>query len=166
MEYILTKYGKGKLSIPVDADNYPDYLYYFHFANGYFLPALGRYRVVLAAGIPSDDANAKFARRGFEQSLQIVEDRVSKHTWLAGDEFTAADIMNIFCLTTWRLFFPFSLEKYSGILAYLKRIGEREGYRRAMEKGDPGFTPLLGAEKPEPFGKWGRFQGQEISENS
>jgi len=28
-------------------------------------------------------------------------------------------------------------------------VGEREAYSTAMEKGDPGFTPLLGAEAPE-----------------
>ena len=28
-------------------------------------------------------------------------------------------------------------------------MGEREAYRTAMEKRDPGFMPLLGAEAPE-----------------
>jgi hypothetical protein len=29
------------------------------------------------------------------------------------------------------------------VLTYLRRIGEREGYRTAMRKGDPGMAPLL-----------------------
>jgi glutathione S-transferase len=148
-EYILTKYGNGKLSIPPSAENYPDYLYYLHFGNGYFQPALGRYGVVVRSGLSSDNLAAKFAKRSFDQSLEIIEARVSKFTWLAGDEFTVADIMNVFSLTTMRLFFPYSLEGYNGIISYLQRVSERDGYKKAMAKGDPGFTPLLGAEKPE-----------------
>jgi len=32
---------------------------------------------------------------------------------------------------------------YANALAYLQRIGARDGYRRAMERGDPGMTPML-----------------------
>jgi len=46
-------------------------------------------------------------------------------------------------LTTMRLFVPVVLAPYPAILAYLQRIGSREGYRREMEKGDPGFSPML-----------------------
>jgi glutathione S-transferase len=36
-----------------------------------------------------------------------------------------------------------SLEGYPRIAAYLKRIGERPAYRRAMEKCEPGMEPKL-----------------------
>jgi glutathione S-transferase len=77
---------------------------------------------------------------------------LSNNTWLAGDEFTAADIMIVFSLTTMRRYFPYSLEEYPATVAFLKRVSEREGYQRAMSKGDPGFTPLIGAGKPERVG--------------
>jgi glutathione S-transferase len=32
---------------------------------------------------------------------------------------------------------------YPGILAYLQRIGGREAYRRAMQKGGLGLQPML-----------------------
>lgn len=148
MEYILTKYGQGKLTIPSTAENYPDYLYFFHFANGYFQPALLRYGPTLRSGAAQSDLGATFAKRSFEQSLQIINDRVSKHQWLAGDEFTAADVMCVCTLTTMRLFFPYSLEEYGGIVRYLQRIGDRSAFQTAMEKSDPGFKRPLGAEKP------------------
>ncbi|GIK02009.1 hypothetical protein Aspvir_006052 [Aspergillus viridinutans] len=147
-EYILTKYGNGKLTIPPTADNYADYLYFLHFANGYFQPALVGYSTVLRSGISRDDPSARFARRNFEQALKILDDRLSKNTWLAGEEFTAADVMNVFTLTTARLFFPYSLAGYEGILGYLQRINQREAYQIAMAKGDPGLIPLVSAEKP------------------
>ena len=55
----------------------------------------------------------------------------------------AADIMLVFGLTTMRVFVPRDLAPFPNIRAYLQRIGERPAYRRAMEKGDPGFAPLL-----------------------
>ena len=150
-EYILTKYGNGMLSVSPSADNYPDYLYYLHFANGYFQPAVLRYGIVIRSGVSPEDMSAKFSKRGFDQSLQIIEDRVSQHPWLAGDDFTAADIMVVVSLTTMRLFVPYSLEGYGAILAYLKRVSERDGYQRAMQKGDPGWEPIVGPEKPNSF---------------
>ena len=62
---------------------------------------------------------------------------------LAGKEFTSADIMIGFSLTTMRYFMPYDLARCPNIVRYLARIAQRPAYRRAMEKGDPGFTPML-----------------------
>ena len=48
-----------------------------------------------------------------------------------------------FSLTTMRYFLPYDYARLPGLRAYLKRIGARPAYRRAMEKGDPGMTLLL-----------------------
>jgi glutathione S-transferase len=85
------------------------------------------------------------------KSLGMLEERLKGNAWLAGEEFTAADIMCVCSLTTLRLFAPFELGDYPKILAYLKKIGEREGYKKAMAKGDPDLKPLLGPEAPEPL---------------
>jgi glutathione S-transferase len=42
-----------------------------------------------------------------------------------------------------RLFLPVDLSPYPAILSYLRRIGARDAYRRAMRKGDPDMAPLL-----------------------
>ena len=62
---------------------------------------------------------------------------------MIGPELTAADIMMVFTLTTMRMFEARDLAAYPHIRRYLKRVGERPAYRRAMAKGDPGMTPLL-----------------------
>lgn len=93
----------------------------------------------------SENLSAFFAKRNFEQALDVLNERVKTSTWLAGEEFTAADIMNVFVLTTARLFLPYSLEGYDAIIAYLERATTRETYIRAMEKGDPGFKSVAGA---------------------
>lgn len=94
---------------------------------------------------------AQAVKRTREKMLKMLDDRLKENAWLAGDEFTAADVMVVFSLSTMRLFIPYELTGYDGILAYLKRVGERPGYKRAMEKGDPGFVPVFGAEAPAPM---------------
>jgi glutathione S-transferase len=78
-----------------------------------------------------------------ERALGLVEARLGEAPFLAGAEFTAADIMTVFSLTTMRYFLPLDLTPYPRILAYLNRIAQREAYQQAMRKGDPGMALLL-----------------------
>ena len=34
LEYLMARYGGGRLSVRSDQANFPDYLFWFHFANG------------------------------------------------------------------------------------------------------------------------------------
>jgi glutathione S-transferase len=79
-----------------------------------------------------------------ELLFAMVEQRLGAVPYLAGAALTAADIMSVFSLSTMRLFRPVDLAPYPNIRAYLQRVGARPAYQRAMAKGDPGFTPLLG----------------------
>ena len=83
-----------------------------------------------------------FLSFGFQSHVNW-ESRLGEAPYFAGSEFTAADIMTVFSLTTMRTFVPVDLGPYPNVLAYLRRIGGREGYRRAMQKGDPEMAPLL-----------------------
>jgi glutathione S-transferase len=78
-----------------------------------------------------------------DNAFNLVEARTKNATYLAGDEFSAADIMLVFSLTTMRYFLPYDLAGLPNIRGYLARIGSRDAYRRAMAKGDPGMAPLL-----------------------
>ncbi|WP_211252827.1 glutathione S-transferase family protein [Acidiphilium rubrum] len=55
-EYIIDKYGGGRLRLGPDDADYAAYLYWFHFANGNLQPVMGRAmmvgRVTLAADHP------------------------------------------------------------------------------------------------------------------
>lgn len=134
-----------------DQPNYADYLYWFHASNGYIQPSVGECAIAERGGVPAENSVARFVKRRRETSLKMLDERLKGNAWLAGDDFTAADVMVVPTLSTMRLFFPFELTGYyDGILAYLKRVGERPGYKRAIEKGeDPEFTPILGAKAPE-----------------
>jgi glutathione S-transferase len=113
------------------------------------LPGISRNMTFSFTGLPPSHPIGVRLEAVAQKLLQLLEDRVAQSTWLADEEFTAADLLSVFGVTTMRLFWLFGLEKYPAILAWLKRVSEREAYRTAMEKRDPGFTPLLGAEAPE-----------------
>jgi glutathione S-transferase len=143
VEYILARHGAGKLSVGPDAPEFADYLHWFHFANGTLQLAMSRCFFLRRLNLPADNPVGLGAEGRLERALRYVEDRLRAAPYFAGSAFTAADVMMVFSLTTMRSFVPVKLEPYPAILAYLQRIGSREGYRRAMEKGDPGFTPML-----------------------
>lgn len=143
VEYIIEKYGSGRLRLPPSHPDYAAGLYWFHFPNGNLQPTLMRFMTLSRVKLPADHPALASAQERLDRVLTLIENRLGEVPYLAGSEFTAADIMNLFSLTTMRLFQPLDLSAYPHILAYLQRIGERPAYRRAMAKGDPDLTPLL-----------------------
>jgi glutathione S-transferase len=143
VEYVIVKHGDERLKPGPDHPDYAPFLYWFHFANGNLQPVMGRLMLMSRARLASDHPALGMARGRVERAVAQVEARLGQAPWLAGAEFTAADIMTVFSLTTMRLFQPLDLAPYPNIRAYLQRIGERPAYRRAMQKGDPDLTPML-----------------------
>jgi glutathione S-transferase len=143
VEYILAKYGDGRLVIAPEAPEFADYLHWFHFANGTLQLAMSRCLYLRRLNLPAENPILLAAEGRRERAFRYVNERLNAVPYLAGDVFTAADIMTVFSLTTMRTFVPVELAPYSGILAYLQRIGGRKAYRRAIDKGDPGLPPML-----------------------
>ena len=150
VDYLIQTRGGERLTVARDQPGFADYLYWFHFANGNLQPVVGRMMVLKRLATPADNPVLKAMQGRLTLVLDLVEARLGTVPHLAGEQFTAADIMSVFTLTTMRLFSPYDLTPYPAILAYLQRIGARPAYRRAMAKGDPDLTPLLTAENP-PF---------------
>jgi glutathione S-transferase len=142
VDYILARYAKGRLVVGPDASNFADYLYWLHFANGFFVPAAMMALVAVRLAGDNKQSAQMFAGR---QSLSyaLSEARLEKVPYFAGPEFTAADVMMVFSLTTMRAVSGGSLTERPNIRSYLKRIGARPAYQRAMKRGDPGVQPAL-----------------------
>jgi len=96
---------------------------------------------MIGEGATAEVLNALRARS--DRAVDMIENRLNLVPYLAGAEFTAADIMMLFPLTTMRVFQPRDLTPFPAIRAYLRRIGSRPAFQRATAKADPGFTPLL-----------------------
>ncbi|HKY90774.1 MAG TPA: glutathione S-transferase [Nevskiaceae bacterium] len=145
IEYINNKYGQGRLALKPDHPNYADYVFWFHFANGSMMPNMMMGLIATLsganpAGNPIMESLLERSKKGFA----LMEARLAKVPYFAGDTFTAADVIMLFPLTTMRAFAPIDLSAYPSIRAYLKRIGERPAYLRAMKKGDPDLPLNLG----------------------
>jgi glutathione S-transferase len=143
MEYIIHTYGAGRLAVPPGAANYPDYLFWFHYANGGFMPSQMSVMIARILGVVHGDPRGSWVGARGENAWAMVEKRLGEAPHLAGPDFTAADIMMGFCLTTMRAFVPRDLSGSPNILAYLQRIAARPAYQRAMAKGDPGMALML-----------------------
>ena len=143
VDYILAKYGDGRLVLGPDHPDFAQYLYWLHFANGNLQPTLGRNMVLRRLNLAADNPTLLATRGRLDLVLNLVEARLGQADYLAGPVFTAADIMTVFSLTTMRIFFPIDLAPYPHVRAYLRRIGDRAAYRSAMHKGDPGMEPML-----------------------
>ena len=143
VEFILARYGRGRLRYGPDHPDFAPYLYWFHFANGNLQPVMGRSMIVGRCGLAPDHPVHTSVQERLDKVLALIEARLAQNDYLAGSEFTAADIMSVFSLTTMRRFHPVDLAPYSRVLAYFQRIGGRPAYQRAMAKSDPDLTPLL-----------------------
>lgn len=142
IEYIISRYGSGRLSIGPDQANFADYLYWFHFANGSFMPS-AMIDLVLQLTATEDTDTTRALRARCDNAYNLVEQRLGATDYFAGSEFTAADIIMLFPLTTMRLFAPRDISSCSNIRAYLQQIAARPAYQRAMNKADPDLTPVL-----------------------
>ena len=143
VEYILAKHGDGRLTLLPDHPDFARYLYWLHFANGTLQPVMGRNMILGRLSLAADNPVLVSTRGRLERALGLVAERLGEAEYLAGSEFTAADIMNVFTLTTMRYFTPVDLAPFPSILAYLQRIAQRPAYQRAMAKGDPDMPLLL-----------------------
>jgi len=143
IEYIVAKYGKGRLARHPGHNEYANYLYWFHYANASFQALLHRTLVARRLEPAADHRVLKDLQGRLDRALEFLNERLGEVNYLAGNELTAADIMIVFSFTTMRSFTPYNIKQYPNILAYLRRIGAREAYQRAMRKGDPGMAPML-----------------------
>ena len=143
VEYIIAKHGGGRLALTATHPDFANYLYWFHYANANLQAQMGRNMVLRRLDLAPDNAVLVGIQGRLQRALNWINSRFETADYLAGAEFTAADIMMVFSLTTMRVFMPVDLAPYAHIRTYLARIGARPAYQRAMQKGDPDMTLLL-----------------------
>lgn len=143
VEYIIAKHGNGRLALKPDHPDFARYLYWFHFSNSNLQSIMSRNSLLRRLDLASDHPVLVATRERLDRAHRMLDAHLQHATYLAGDEFTAADIMIVVSLTTMRIFMPVDLSPYPAILAYLQRIGQREAYQRAMRQGDPDLKPML-----------------------
>lgn len=130
---------------PEDGGDFARYLEWFHFANGSLQATVGRLMTLTLAGTgPAADFAQRMAGK-LRQQLTLVDGHLGRHRWFAGAEVSAADCMIMFSLSTMRGLYPYDLGPYPNILRWMQDVAARPAYRRALEKGEDGMEPMIGA---------------------
>ncbi len=147
LEYLVDRYGGGRLAPAVGTPERLRYTYWLHYAEGSAMPPLLLKLVfdrVETAPMPffakpiaraiAGRAKTSFIEPQLALHLAYLEAELGKHRWFAGNEFTAADIQMSFPLE--------AAEARAGLdasrpklTAFLDRIRARPAYRRAIERG-------------------------------
>jgi glutathione S-transferase len=134
IEYVLDKYGRGRLRPDRGSDHYVRYLEWMHFAEGSAaLPLM----LHLYAGFLGDAAAPLRPRVDSEiaNHLSYIARAVEGSEFLVGNSLTGADIQVAFLLEAAQS--SGLLKAYPALENYLARLQTRPAYRRAIEKGGP-----------------------------
>jgi glutathione S-transferase len=149
LEYLVERFGEGRLVPPAGSPEKLRWRYWMHFAEGSAMPPLlmklvfGRIKSTkmpffakpIARGI-ADKVLAVLVDPNLERQLDFMEAELAKSPWFAGTEFSAADIQMSFPLeaAAQRAGLDASRPK---LMDWLKRIHARPAYQRALERGGP-----------------------------
>ncbi len=141
VEYISQRYGNGQLSVTCEQANYADYLYWMQFNSN--LQTLFFLKMGLEADgnmIEDDGVDSlavKVYQRRSEAYYQYLNQRLGQVDYLAGPDFTCADILIMFGLTTATTFGARRIDDLPNVVAYVERISQRPAYIKAMLVAGP-----------------------------
>ena len=149
VEYLLERYGNGRLVPKPGTPERLRYTYWLHFAEGSAMSPLLMKLVFdrletapmpffvkpIARGIAAK-VKSSFIEPNIKAQLDYMEAELGKTTWFAGEAFSAADI---------QMSFPVEAAAARGgldaarpnLMAFLGRIHALPAYQRAIEKGGP-----------------------------
>jgi len=133
LEYLIEKYGKGRLAPPVGSPDRGPYLQWVHFAEATAFPPIGdiaRHTMFLpeAERIPQVAADGRVRA---ENALKVLERTLAGKQYLVGNELSGADIMMGYFLMAARMFGVVSSE-LPNITAYWERLAARPGFQKAL----------------------------------
>ena len=147
VEYIIACHAGGRLGVSSSEPNFAQFLYWFHYAEGSLMLQLLR-ESSLTRMLTNPDAVPGMARvrDNTRMHLQFIDKTLATTPYLAGQVFTAADVMMVFPFTTLERFLAQKLELgfYPNLQAYLTRIHSRPAYRNAMGLAVTGWQPAAG----------------------
>ncbi len=147
VEYLVDKYGGGRLIPPAATAQRLRYSYWLHYAEGSAMPPL-LFKLVFdrIAANPAPWPISAIARRiagtvqttfiapNLKRHLDYMETELNAHPWFAGEQFTAADVQMSFPLEAAASRAGLNASRPK-LMAFLDRIHARNAYKRALERG-------------------------------
>ena len=139
VEYIAQRYGDGSLCVPVTAPDYPHYLYWMQFNNN-LQAALFIKMAVQSTGVEpgADNLMMTTTQRREDGMYRALEERLSESGYLGGPQFSCADIMSAFNLTSLAMLGAREIDdSLPNTKAYVERVTARPAYQKAMGIAGP-----------------------------
>jgi glutathione S-transferase len=144
LEYLVEKYGAGKLAPKHGTPEFQKYRYYLHYAEGSLMPFLllrlifSRIRKAPFVVRPIAKAIASKVDKAFigpniERHMAFLDSELAKSPWFAG-EFSAADIQMVYPMEAIAARVPGAPPSFAD---WVQRAHARDAYRRALDKGGP-----------------------------
>ena len=147
IEYLLERYGNGRLLPAAGSPERMRYTYYLHFAEGTAMSPLLMKLVFdriesgpmpffakpIARGI-ARKVKDTFIMPNIRGQLDFLEAELGKSSWFAGSEFSAADIQMSFPLEAAASRGGLG-SQYPTLEAFLQKIHARPAYVQALERG-------------------------------
>ena len=133
IEYLLERYGEGRLAPRLGTPERVRYLYWMHFAEGTMMLHLVS-RLYLTRVGEAAKAMQERVEVMIKKELDLVENELGRSAHLAGEDFSAADIQMVFPLE-FAAYARLMGEQHGKVRAYLARMQARPAYRRAIETG-------------------------------
>ena len=150
IEYVLEKYGNGRLLPPAGSEERRRFTYWLHFAEGSAMPPLLMKlifdRIGSGQGMPffvkpiakgiAGKVKGLMVEPNLKRQLDFMEGELGRSEWFAGSDFSAADIQMSFPIEAahQRAGLDASRPK---LMAWLKKIHARPAYKNALERGGP-----------------------------
>lgn len=149
MEHIIDTHGQGRLAPAKGTDDYRRYKYWMHAAEGSYMPplvfALFLNRMETAPMPFFAKPIAKRLTKGVRDAyldhttaalFGYLDSELGKRPWLAGNDFTAADIIMSFPVEAALTRIDAS-KAAKNLKTYVDKLHARPGYERALERGGP-----------------------------
>lgn len=150
IEYLLDRYGDGRLRPERTSEEHLRYVYWLHYAEGSAMPPLLLKLVFtrLPQAAPgllrplvrtiSQRAQTSFIDPQIRTHLRYWNEELEARGWFAGAEFTAADIQMSFPVEAAAA--RAGVEVGENVRRFLERIRSRPAYQKALQVGG-GFQP-------------------------
>jgi glutathione S-transferase len=149
IEYLVDRYGDGRLIPPASTPERLRYAYWLHYAEGSAMPPLLLKLVfdrVASAPLPwpvssiarriAGRVTRTFIAPQLTLHLDFMESELVSRPWFAGGQFTAADVQMSFPLEAAAARAGLNASRPK-LMAFLDRIHARPAYRQALERGGP-----------------------------
>ena len=146
-EYLVERYGGGKLIPEAGTPERLQYTYWLHFAEGSGMPPLVMKLIFdkiestpmlffakpIAKAI-SHKVKSTYIEPVLKRQLDYMEGELGKAPWFAGKAFTAADVMMSFVVEAAKARGGLDATR-PRLMDWLARIHARPAYQRAIERG-------------------------------